>query len=91
MGEGRGGGVSGEAGENERGGWDWFGKTGERGGVYYFQSDHSGLKSVRIGMRSGGYRAAVGSLGTPCPRGRFAWAPDRTDGCDVVCAIMRAS
>jgi hypothetical protein len=25
----------------------------------------------------------VGNLGIPCPRGRFAWAPARIDGCDV--------
>jgi hypothetical protein len=38
---------------------DWFGEKGRNGilgdkWVCYFQSDHSGLKSVTIGIRSGG-------------------------------------
>ena len=39
-------------GRSKEGDGDRFGEMG--GGVCYFQSDHSGLKSVRIGMRSGG-------------------------------------
>jgi len=60
-------------------------------GITYFQSDHSGLKSVITGTE--GYKLEVGNFGIPCPcpRGRLAWAPERIEGWDVVSAIILMS